>query len=95
MLIIMKHRGRLWIVLAGLAVLIAGHGVVLSYVSSHLALSMSAIAGVTALVLVMHLGLLGPLYTVCGTHSVVISDNAGPQNLLCRSRTGQHSEFRM
>ena len=60
----MKHHSRLWIALAGAVVLIAGHGVILYYVSSHMALSAAAIAGVIALVAVKHLGLLGPLYAL-------------------------------
>lgn len=58
----MKRYSRLWTVLAGAAVLIAGHGVILYYVSSHLALSAAAITAVTGLVVVKHVGLLGPLY---------------------------------
>jgi hypothetical protein len=60
----MKNHVALWTALAGAAVLIAGHGVILYYVSSHMALSTAAIAGVIALVVVKHLGLLGPLYAL-------------------------------
>lgn len=58
----MKSHNRLWIVLAGAAILIASHGIILYYVSSHLALSAAMIAAVTGLVVVKHLGLLGLLY---------------------------------
>jgi hypothetical protein len=58
----MRDHKRLWIALAGAAVLIAGHGVILYYVSSHLALSAAMIAAVIGLVVVKHLGLLGSLY---------------------------------
>jgi len=60
----MKGHGRLWIVLAGAALLVAGHGVVLYYVSSHMALSVAAIAGLIAVVLAKHLGLFGPLFAL-------------------------------
>jgi len=60
----MKHTGRLWLWIAVAAVLIAGHGVILYYVTSHMAVSTAAIAGVILLVLVKHLGLLGPLYAM-------------------------------
>ena len=61
----MKKHVALWILLAGGAiVLIAGHGIILSYVSSQMALSMAAIAGLIAVVVVVHLGLLGSLSTV-------------------------------
>lgn len=50
--------------LAGAMILIAGHGLILYYFSSHLALSAAAITGVIVLVIVKHLGLLGPLYAI-------------------------------
>ena len=50
--------------LAGAMILIAGHGAILYYYSSHLALSGAVIAGVVVLVVVKHLGLLGPLYAI-------------------------------
>jgi len=55
----MKRHGLLWIV--GAAVLIAGHGAILYYVQSHMALSMTIIAGVLVVVIVKHLGWLGLL----------------------------------
>lgn len=58
----MKSHNRPWLALAGAAILIAGHGVILYYVSSHLALSAAMIAAVIGLIIVKHLGLLGPLY---------------------------------
>lgn len=58
----MKRHGRVWIVLAVAVMLIAGHGIILYYLSSYLALSVAVIAGVTVLVIVKHLGLLAPLY---------------------------------
>jgi hypothetical protein len=44
------------------AVLIAGHGFILYYVSLHTALSTTAISGLIILLVIKHLGLLGPLY---------------------------------
>ena len=46
------------------AILIAGHGVMIRYVSSHLALSTGIIAGMAVLVVVKYLGLLGPLHAM-------------------------------
>ena len=48
----------------GIVVLIAGHGIMLYYVSAHTALSATVVSGVIILVLLKHLGLLGPLYAV-------------------------------
>jgi len=64
MLSIVKHTGRLWLWIAIAVILIAGHGVILFYISSHIAVSAAVIAGVILLVLVKHLGLLGPLYAM-------------------------------
>lgn len=50
-----KGRNRFLMALAA-AILIAGHGVMLHYVSSHWALSMGAVAGVAVLVAVKYLG---------------------------------------
>jgi hypothetical protein len=61
MLQIMKRR-RLWLALALAAVLVPGHGVILYYVSSHLAVSTAVFAGVAVLFALTHLGLLGPFY---------------------------------
>ena len=55
--------------LALLAVLlIAGHGVILYYASSHLALSAGLISGVIVLIVIKHLGLLGPTYALLRRH---------------------------
>jgi hypothetical protein len=64
MLQMMKHPGRLWLALAVLGALIAGHGVILYYVSSHMAVSTAVITGVIVLVAAKHLGLFGTLYTI-------------------------------
>ena len=55
----MKTHSRLWMLLAGAMILITGHGTILYYASSHLALSSAVIAGVVVLVVVKHLGGLG------------------------------------
>jgi hypothetical protein len=60
----MKRPVRSLIILAGTAVLLAGHGIILYYISSQVALSMAVIVGVLAVVLVKHLGLLAPLYAL-------------------------------
>ena len=64
MLQTVKHRGRLWAALTAIPVLIAAHGVILYYFSSHMTLSVAVIFGVIAMVVVKHLGLLGPLYAL-------------------------------
>ena len=63
------HRRRLTrtvMLSVGIVVLIAGHGIVLSYVWSHTALSAAVVAGVLMLVVITHLGWLAvwldPLY---------------------------------
>jgi membrane protein YdbS with pleckstrin-like domain len=59
-----RLRMRLWIALVGVVVLIAGHGIILYYVSSRTALSAAIVLGVIVLVVVKHLGLLSPLYAL-------------------------------
>jgi hypothetical protein len=55
-------RGRTWMLLAMAAVLVAGHGVILYYFSSHFALSSAVVAGVIVIAVIKHVGLLGALY---------------------------------
>jgi hypothetical protein len=64
MLQTLKHRGRLWVALTAIPVLIAVHGVILYYFSSHMTLSVAVIVSVIAMVVIKHLGLLGPLYAL-------------------------------
>ncbi|MGI8519142.1 MAG: hypothetical protein ACR2MC_00795 [Actinomycetota bacterium] len=45
-------------------VLLAGHGVILYYVSSHVVLSATVLSGVIILLVINHVGLLGPLYAL-------------------------------
>jgi hypothetical protein len=42
--------------------LVAGHGVILYYFSSHLALSSAVVAGVVVVAVIKHVGFLGSLY---------------------------------
>lgn len=58
-----RPRTRAWMLPAGVAALIAAHGV-LYYVLSHMALAAVVVSGVVILVVVKHLGLLGPLYAL-------------------------------
>jgi hypothetical protein len=63
----MKDHSRVpmrLILLVGAVVLIAGHGIILYYVSSHTALSAVVVSGVILLVVIKHLGLLRPLYAL-------------------------------
>jgi hypothetical protein len=65
----MKAHGRPhlgpWtlLVLIGIVAVVA-HSVVLYFVWSHTALSAAAVSGVIVLILIKHLGLLGPLYAL-------------------------------
>jgi membrane protein YdbS with pleckstrin-like domain len=58
-------RMRSWMLLVpvGVVVLVT-HSVVLYYVLSHTALSAAMVSGVIALIVIKHLGLLGPLYAL-------------------------------
>jgi hypothetical protein len=57
-------RGRTGAVVALAVLLIAGHGVILYYASSHLALSAGLVSGVILLIVIKHLGLFGPVYAL-------------------------------
>ena len=50
-----------WILPVLAIVLVLGHGVILYYVSSHVAMSATVVAGVVVLLVIKHLGLLVPL----------------------------------
>jgi hypothetical protein len=50
--------------MVGVIALIAGHGIILYYFSSHMALSATVVSAVIILVVIKHLGLLGPVYTL-------------------------------
>jgi len=59
-----RLQGRVWMLMVGVIILIAGHSIVLYYFSSHVALSATVVLGVIALVVIKHLGLLGPMYAL-------------------------------
>jgi hypothetical protein len=59
-----RPRALAWILPVGVVILIAGHGILLYYISSHMALSAAVVSGVIILVVIKHLGLLGPLYVL-------------------------------
>jgi hypothetical protein len=67
MLRMKEHRvagGLSSFVLGIVAVLIAGHGFFLYYVSSHVRFSAAVLCGLIAVVAIKHLGLLGSLYAL-------------------------------
>lgn len=53
---------KIVILSAGAAALIAGHGVVFYYLWSHRRVSVPVLLGVIALLVVKHLGFVGPVY---------------------------------
>ena len=59
-----RLRGRAGMLPLAVVILIAGHGILLYYFSSHVALPMAIVSGVTILMLIKHLGLLGPVYAL-------------------------------
>ena len=63
----LKH-GRLWILAVLALVLLAWHGFILYYASSHMALSAGIIAGTVVLIVIKHLGLLAPVFAFFRRH---------------------------
>jgi hypothetical protein len=57
-------RSRLRILPVLLVGLLAGHGVILYYMSSHVALSAAALSGAVILLVMKHVGLFGQLYAL-------------------------------
>jgi hypothetical protein len=57
-------RGRLRMLPVLLVGLLAGHGVILYYASSHVALSAAAISGAVILLVMKHVGLFSRLYAL-------------------------------
>lgn len=55
-------RRRGWMLTLLVSVLLAGHGLILSYASSHVTLSAGVLSGAIVLLVIKHLGLLAPLY---------------------------------
>jgi drug/metabolite transporter (DMT)-like permease len=64
----MKEHGRPrmgpWVLLVGVIGLVAGHVVLLYNGLSHTSLSAAVVSGVIVLIVIKHLGLLGPLYAL-------------------------------
>ena len=56
-------RRRVWVLPVLVIVLLAGHGIILSYVSSHMVLPAAVLLGVIMVLVIKHMGLLGPLYS--------------------------------
>ena len=59
-----RPRMRPWMLLVGVIGLVAGHVALLYYGVSHTALSAALVSGVIVLIVIKHLGLLGPLYAL-------------------------------
>ena len=57
-------RGRVWIVAVLAVVFIAVHGSILYYASSHMALSAGVVTGIVVLIIIKHLGFLGPAFAL-------------------------------
>lgn len=55
-----------WILAVASIAFIAGHGVILTYALSHAALSTGVVGGLIVLVVIKHLGVLAPIYSVLG-----------------------------
>jgi hypothetical protein len=54
----------MWVVSVLAVILLAAHGLILYYASSHLALSAGLASSVILLIVIKHLGLLGPAYAL-------------------------------
>jgi len=54
-------RRRVWILPVLLVVLLAGHSVILYYGSSHRMLTAAVLSGAISLLVIKHVGLLGPV----------------------------------
>ena len=61
---ILRNRLRIRMLPALLVGLLAGHGAILYYVSSHVALSAAALVGAVILLVMKHVGLFGQLYAL-------------------------------
>lgn len=57
-------RRRVWMLPVLVILLLVGHGVILYYVSSHVTLSAAVLSGAIILLVIKHVGLLGPLYAL-------------------------------
>jgi membrane protein YdbS with pleckstrin-like domain len=61
-------RGRFWILPVLLVLLIAGHGIILYYVSSYMMLSAVVLLGAIVLVVMKHVGRRGQVHALFGRH---------------------------
>jgi membrane protein YdbS with pleckstrin-like domain len=59
-----RARRRFWILPILLVVLLAGHGVILYYVASHVMVSAAVLSSAVILLVLKHVGLLGPVYAL-------------------------------
>ena len=59
-----QQSWRILLAVAAVALLAGGHGVALYFVTSHVALSATVLAGVVVVALLKHLGLLASLYAM-------------------------------
>jgi hypothetical protein len=59
-----RLRPHTWFVVVGAIALVAAHSVVLYHAASHIAAPLAVVLGVVALVVLKHLGVLGPLVAV-------------------------------
>jgi hypothetical protein len=59
-----RLRARAWMLPVGVIILIAAHGIILYHLSSYLALSAGVASGVIVLMVIKHLGWLGPVYAL-------------------------------
>jgi hypothetical protein len=57
-------RGRSWIAAVTAIAFVVAHGVMLGYVSSHMALSAAVVAGLILLILMKHVGSLASTYAM-------------------------------
>ena len=57
-------RGRIWLIAVIALVLIAGHGVILYTAAKHLTLSAGLVGWIAVLIIVKHLGFLGPVFAL-------------------------------
>ncbi len=57
-------RRRFWILPVLLVMLLASHGVILYYVSADVMLSAAVVSGAIILLVLKHVGLLGPVYAL-------------------------------
>jgi hypothetical protein len=57
-------RKRFWVLPVLLLVFLAGHGAILYYLSSNVVLSAAVLSGAAILLVIRHVGLLGPVYAL-------------------------------